>query len=75
MQRYNTKTMFIHIPKTAGMSLIKSIYGDVSFSGHRNFYVNKIALDIKHEKYFLLDLFVILMIDYIQYICSCKRAG
>ena len=29
---YNSKTMFIHIPKTAGMSLIKAIYGNVSFS-------------------------------------------
>ena len=49
---YNSKTMFIHIPKTAGMSLIKAIYGNVSFSGHRSFYVNNIALDIKDEKYF-----------------------
>ena len=33
---YKSKTVFIHIPKTAGTSLVKSIYGDVSAEGHRN---------------------------------------
>tara|TARA_B100000945_G_C20384911_1_gene599188 strand:+ start:682 stop:1353 length:672 start_codon:yes stop_codon:yes gene_type:complete len=49
---YNSKTMFIHIPKTAGVSLIKAIYGNVTFSGHRSFYFNNIALNIQDEKYF-----------------------
>ena len=33
-----TKTIFIHIPKTAGISIIKSAYGDVTLGGHRNMY-------------------------------------
>ena len=33
---YKTKSIFIHIPKTAGTSLVQSIYGDVSAEGHRN---------------------------------------
>lgn len=33
---YKTSTIFIHIPKTAGTSLVKSIYGDVSSEGHRD---------------------------------------
>ena len=49
---YESKTIFIHIPKTAGVSLIRAIYGDVSLSGHRSFFFNSIVLDIKHEKYF-----------------------
>jgi len=49
---YKSKTIFIHIPKTAGVSLLKAIYGDVTLSGHRNFYFNRIALNIKNEKYF-----------------------
>jgi len=49
---YKSKTIFIHIPKTAGVSLLKAIYGNVTLSGHRSFYFNSIALDIKNEKYF-----------------------
>ena len=49
---YKSKTIFIHIPKTAGVSLLKAIYGDVTLSGHRNFHFNRIALNIKNEKYF-----------------------
>ena len=49
---YKSKTIFIHIPKTAGVSLVKAIFGDVSFEGHRSFYFNSIALSIKNEKYF-----------------------
>ena len=49
---YKSKTIFIHIPKTAGVSLVKAIFGDVSFEGHRSFYFNSIALNIKNEKYF-----------------------
>ena len=32
-----TKTVFIHIPKTAGISLINAIYGNVNGGGHRSF--------------------------------------
>lgn len=49
---YHSKTIFIHIPKTAGVSLLKSIYGDVTLSGHRSFYFNSIVLDTKNYKYF-----------------------
>ncbi len=49
---YKTKTIFIHIPKTAGVSLLKAVYGDVSLEGHRSFYFNRIALKIKNEEYF-----------------------
>ena len=33
---YESKTIFIHIPKTAGVSLVKSIFGDVKLEGHRS---------------------------------------
>ena len=49
---YTTKTIFIHIPKTAGVSLLKAIYGDVPLTAHRSFYFNRIALNIKNEEYF-----------------------
>ena len=49
---YKSKTIFIHIPKTAGVSLAKAIYGDVTLEGHRSFYFNSIALNIKNEDYF-----------------------
>lgn len=32
-----TKTLFIHIPKTAGISMINAIYGNVNGGGHRSF--------------------------------------
>ena len=49
---YKSKTIFIHIPKTAGVSLVKAIYGDVTLSGHRSFYFNSIVLKTNKEKYF-----------------------
>ena len=49
---YKTKTIFIHIPKTAGVSLLKAIYGEVTLTGHRSFYFNSIILNIKNEEYF-----------------------
>tara|TARA_B100000795_G_scaffold242951_1_gene206515 strand:+ start:192 stop:863 length:672 start_codon:yes stop_codon:yes gene_type:complete len=49
---YKSKTIFIHIPKTAGVSLANAIYGDVTLEGHRSFYFNSIALNVKNEKYF-----------------------
>ncbi len=33
---YESKTIFIHIPNTAGISLVKSIFGDVTLEGHRS---------------------------------------
>lgn len=49
---YKSKTIFIHVPKTAGVSLVKAIYGEVTLSGHRSFYFNSIVLNTKNEKYF-----------------------
>lgn len=49
---YKSKTVFIHIPKTAGISLIKAIYDDVNLEGHRSFFFYNIALNMKSEKYF-----------------------
>ena len=49
---YKSKTIFIHIPKTAGISLIKAIYGDVTHEGHRSFYFNSLVLGTKNDKYF-----------------------
>ena len=49
---YKSKTIFIHIPKTAGVSLAKAIYGDVTLEGHRSFYFNSIALNIMNDDYF-----------------------
>lgn len=47
-----SKLLFIHIPKTAGISVLKAIYGDVSLSGHRSYYFNTIALNISKENKF-----------------------
>ena len=49
---YKTKTIFIHIPKTAGTSLVKSIYGDVSAEGHRNVFFYKKIFTNQLERYF-----------------------
>ena len=49
---YKSKTIFIHIPKTAGISLINAVYGDIKLSGHRNFYFNCVALGFNNDKYF-----------------------
>ena len=49
---YNSRIVFIHIPKTAGISLIKAIYNDVNLPGHRSFFFYNTALNMKNEKYF-----------------------
>ena len=49
---YQTKTIFIHIPKTAGTSLVKSIYGDVSAEGHRRMSFYEDIFTNKLTKYF-----------------------
>ena len=52
---YKSRTIFIHVPKTAGVSLLKAIYGNVPLTGHRSFYFNSIVLKTKSEK-LLMDL-------------------
>jgi hypothetical protein len=49
---YQSKIVFIHIPKTAGVSILKAIYGVVSLESHRSFYFNKVALNMKDDVYF-----------------------
>jgi len=49
---YQTKIVFIHIPKTAGISLLKTIYGDVSFESHRTYEFNDLILGIKKNMYY-----------------------
>ena len=49
---YKTKTIFIHIPKTAGVSLLRSIYGDVTLTGHRTYHFNSLVLNLLEFDYF-----------------------
>ncbi len=49
---YSSRIVFIHIPKTAGISLIKAIYNDINLPGHRSFFFYNTALNMKNEKYF-----------------------
>lgn len=49
---YKSKTIFIHIPKTAGVSLLRSIYGDVTLTGHRTYHFNSLVLHSKKIDYF-----------------------
>ena len=49
---YETKTIFVHIPKTAGISLLSAIYGHVSLESHRSIFFNKTALNIKSNDFF-----------------------
>ena len=55
---HETQTIFIHIPKTAGISIINAIYGDVSLSGHRSYYFNTVALDIQFRNTYFSFAFV-----------------
>ena len=55
---YTTKLLFIHIPKTAGISVLKAIYGDVNLSGHRNYYFNTVALNISKKNIFFSFAFI-----------------
>ena len=47
-----TRTIFIHIPKTAGLSLINSVYGDVNGGSHRTFSFYKEILGKNLDAYF-----------------------
>ena len=49
---YNDKTIFIHIPKTAGISIIKSIYGNVTNEGHRSIYFYKQVFEKNFKDFF-----------------------
>ena len=47
-----SKTIFIHIPKTAGMSLAQAIYGDVVGSAHRKVSFFRYILEKELDDYF-----------------------
>lgn len=46
------KIIFIHIPKTAGVSLIRTIYGNVSLESHRSVSFYKRIFRGKYSEYF-----------------------
>ena len=48
----DSNTIFVHIPKTAGTSIIKAIYGDVSKEGHRSIYFYKQVFDKDFKDFF-----------------------
>lgn len=49
---YKTRTIFVHIPKTAGVSLLRAIYGDVTLTGHRTYHFNSLILNSQESHYF-----------------------
>ena len=49
---YKSKTIFIHIPKIAGTSLVKAIYGNMSKEGHRKISFYQEILGREIEEYF-----------------------
>ncbi len=55
---HKTQTIFIHIPKTAGISIINAIYGNVSLSGHRSYYFNTVALEIPFRNTYFSYAFI-----------------
>lgn len=53
---YSTRTIFIHIPKTAGVSLVKSIFGDVTLEGHRSVSFYKQVFGTKYSDFFTFTI-------------------
>ena len=50
------KIIFIHIPKTAGMSLVKSIFGDVTLEGHRSVSFYKQVFGNRYSDFFTFTI-------------------
>ena len=53
---YESKTIFIHIPKTAGISLVRSIFGDVTLEGHRSVSFYKQVFKNKYSDFFTFTI-------------------
>jgi len=53
---YSTRTIFIHIPKTAGVSLVKSIFGHVTLEGHRSVSFYKQVFGTKYSDFFTFTI-------------------
>ena len=49
---YSSRTIFIHIPKTAGVSLVKSIFGHVTLEGHRSVSFYKQVFGTRYSDFF-----------------------
>ena len=52
----NKKIIFIHIPKTAGISLVKSIFGDVTLEGHRSVSFYKQVFRSRYSDFFTFTI-------------------
>ena len=53
---YESKTIFIHIPKTAGISLLRSIFGDVTLEGHRSVSFYKQVFGNRYSDFFTFTI-------------------
>ena len=53
---YESKTIFIHIPKTAGISLVRSIFGDVTLEGHRSVSFYKQVFGNRYSDFFTFTI-------------------
>ena len=53
---YSTRTIFIHIPKTAGVSLVKSIFGHVTLEGHRSVSFYKQVFGTRYSDFFTFTI-------------------
>ena len=52
----NKKIIFIHMPKTAGISLVKSIFGDVTLEGHRSVSFYKQVFGNRYSDFFTFTI-------------------
>ena len=53
---YSKKIIFVHIPKTAGISVAKAIFGDVSLEGHRSIIFYKNLFNEDFSEYFTFSV-------------------
>jgi hypothetical protein len=53
---YSKKIIFVHIPKTAGISVAKAIFGDVSLEGHRSVMFYKNLFNEDFSEYFTFSV-------------------
>ena len=53
---YSKKIIFVHIPKTAGISVAKAIFGDVSLGGHRSVMFYKNLFNEDFSEYFTFSV-------------------